>query len=38
MAGDAMIDAWEKVAQEQKRIWDQFRKWLEQQAKELSEL
>jgi len=33
MAGDAMIDAWEKVAQEQERVWDQFRKWLEQQAK-----
>lgn len=33
MAGDAMIGASEKVAQEQKRVWDQFRKWLEQQAK-----
>lgn len=33
MAGEAMIDAWEKVAQEQKRVWDLFRKWLEQQAK-----
>ena len=33
MAGEAMIGASEKVAQEQKRVWDLFRKWLEQQAK-----
>lgn len=33
MAGEAIIGASEKVAQEQKRVWDQFRKWLEQQAK-----
>lgn len=33
MAGEAIISASEKVAQEQKRVWDQFRKWLEQQAK-----
>jgi len=33
MAGDAMIDAWGKVTQEQERVWDQLRKWLEQQEK-----
>lgn len=33
MAGEAMISASEKVAQEQERVWNQFRKWLEQQAK-----
>jgi len=33
MAGEAMIGASEKVAQEQKRMWDQFEKWLAQQAK-----
>ena len=33
MAGEAMISASEKVAQEQERVWNLFRKWLEQQAK-----
>jgi len=33
MAGEAIVNASEKVAQEQKRIWDQFEKWLAQQAK-----
>lgn len=33
MAGEALVSAAEKVAQEHERVWEQFRKWLEQQTK-----